>query len=632
AKVNSTNLDSLRPICKKQYVHGESAPPLVADGVAYYPTWDGLFVALDYAECKVLWQTNVTRIINQYDSTFNKLLFPVSRTTPAMHGNALIIGTIANALLLAINKRNGKLIDKIRISNHPLAIVTQSPTVWQDRIFVGSSSSEELGSDSIPGYVCCSFIGTMNGLVLERDRFKLLWSQSMIPAGLNFSGAAIWGSQPSIDPKRNQVFIATGNVYSVPESYDICANKTANATSTDPGNATDPCAPKEVYQEAILAFDTATGNINWSHQLSPIDAWNAACVPGLGPGLNPGACPDNPGPDADFGMAPTFVPGSKATPSQKDTLIIGQKNGNLYALSASDGRLFWAVATSPSGELGGLIWGVAVDSTAVYYTAVNALRKAWKLQNGISLSNSAFGAASLTDGKILWETPAPANSSTAVQPTVVNDLVLVGVGGVYPSPPFTGIGILLAINKYTGAILKQTTLDAFFQSGIAVVRDSILFGTGYGASGTGNGSFNVWRLRMQYLRVTKNDRMDYGDRAKELAIQVCSRMIAWLAGLPQERLIVKDHHEKGSYGESPFAEEVSIFIDLIPCYSSADTDTYFLNRELAYFAFEALKQQLEFFGAMQGAMDLYAFGFKRGTIIMNVFDWPPDVKAGGNTS
>ncbi|KAL8820388.1 MAG: hypothetical protein Q9223_001378 [Gallowayella weberi] len=495
AKLNSTNLDSLRPICKKQYLDGESAPPLVVDGVAYYPTWDGLFVALDYEKCKILWQTNVTRIVNQYDSTFNKNLVPVSRTTPAMYGNALFIGTIANALLLAIDKRNGKLIDQTRISNHPFAIVTQSPTVWQGRIFVGSSSAEEAGSDSIPGYVCCSFIATMNGLVLERNRFKLLWSQSMIPRGLNFSGAAIWGSQPSIDPKRNQVFIATGNVYSVPESYDICANRTANATSTDPRNATDPCAPKEVYQEAILAFDTATGNINWSHQLSPIDAWNAACYPGAGPGLNPSACPDNPGPDADFGMAPTFVPGSKATPSQKDTLIIGQKNGNLYALSASDGRLCWAVATSPTGVGGGLIWGVAVDSTAVYYTAVNSLRTAWKLKNGTSLSNSAFGAASLTDGKILWETPAPANGSTAVQPTVVNDVIMVGVGAVYPSPPYTGIGTLLALNKYTGEILKQTKLDAFFQSGIAVVRDSILFGTGYRSSGMGgNGSFNVWRL------------------------------------------------------------------------------------------------------------------------------------------
>ncbi|CAO1600555.1 hypothetical protein XANCAGTX0491_004238 [Xanthoria calcicola] len=496
ARVNSVNVASLHQTCQKVYLKGESTPPLVVDGTAYYPTWDGLFVALDYTNCKVLWQTNVTHLVDQYNPKYYDNLNPVSRTTPALYKNILFIGTQANALLLAINKRNGKLVDTIQVSDHPLAIVTQSPTVWQGRIFVGSSSSEETGADIIPGYRCCTFIATMNGFTFRRNRFRLLWSQPMIPDGLNYSGAAIWGSQPSIDPNRNQVFIATGNVYTVPESYEICSNTTVNATttSTTPGNATDPCAPKEVYQEAILAFNTVTGHINWSHQLSPIDAWNVACTQGFpGGGQNPGACPPNPGPDADFGIAPTFVPGSPSTPSQKDTVIIGQKNGNLYALSAGDGELFWALATSPSGQTGGLIWGVAVDDTAVYYTAVNSQRIPWKLQNGVALSNSAFGAANLKNGSKMWETPSPGNSTTAVQPTVANDIVLVGMGGPVP---YSGPGSFIALNKYTGSIIRETRLGAeYFQAGIAVVQDYVMFGTGYGsAQGMANGTFNVWRL------------------------------------------------------------------------------------------------------------------------------------------
>ncbi|KAL8846930.1 MAG: hypothetical protein Q9221_008018 [Calogaya cf. arnoldii] len=420
----------------KIYQNGESTPPLVVDGTAYYPTWNGLFVALDYANCKVLWQTNITTLVQQYNSKYSTVLRPISRTTPALYKNFLFIGTQANALLLAINRRNGKLVDTI----------------------------------------------------------QLLWSQPMIPAGLNYTGAAIWGSQPAIDPKRNLVFIATGNVYSTPESYEICSNKTLNAniTSTNPGNATDPRAPKEVYQEAILAFDTATGDINWSHQLSPIDAWNVACREGFpGGGQNPSNCPPNPGPDADFAMAPTFVPGSNSTPTTEDTLIIGQKNGNIYALSASDGKLYWATATSPTGYSGGLMWGVAVDDTAVYYTAANSQRLPWKLQDGTSLSNSAFGAAGLKNDTILWETPSPGNSTTAVQPTVVNDVVLVGVGGPVP---YSGPGTFLALDKYSGEILRETKLDAtYFQAGIAVIQDYVMFGTGYGV-GFNNGSFNVWRL------------------------------------------------------------------------------------------------------------------------------------------
>ncbi|KAL8647677.1 MAG: hypothetical protein Q9226_006338 [Calogaya cf. arnoldii] len=494
ARVISVNVASLHQTCRKIYAYGESTPPLVVDGTAYYPTWNGLFVALDYANCKVLWETNITRLIDQYNFKYSTVLRPISRTTPALYKNILFIGTQANALLLAINRRNGKLVDTIQVSDHPLAIVTQSPTFWQGKIFVGSSSSEETAADTVPGYECCSFIATMNGFTFRQNRFQLLWSQPMLPAGSNFTGAAIWGSQPAIDPKRNQVFIATGNVYSTPESYVICSNKTLNAniTSTNPGNATDPCAPKEVYQEAILAFDTATGDINWSHQLSPIDAWNVACREGFpGGGQNPGNCPPNPGPDADFAMAPTFVPGSTSTPTTEDTLIIGQKNGNIYALSASDGKLYWATATSPTGYAGGLMWGVAVDDTAVYYTAANSQRLPWKLQDGTPLSNSAFGAAGLKNGTILWETPSPGNSTTAVQPTVVNDVVLVGVGGPVP---YSGPGTFLALDQYSGKIRRETKLDAtYFQAGIAVVQDYVMFGTGYGVGGD-NGSFNVWRL------------------------------------------------------------------------------------------------------------------------------------------
>ena len=501
ATVDASNVASLESVCKEVYLIGESAPPLVVDGVAYYPTWNGLLVALDYGKCRVLWQANVTELGLQYGPISNITAFVqrlVSRTTPALYKNTLIIGTLANALLLAIDKHNGSLIDTYQISTHPLAIVTMSPTVWRGRIFVGSSSSEELGADVIPGYKCCSFIGAMNGLAFKHDSFELLWSKPMIPAKSNFTGGAIWGSQPSIDPRRNQVFIATGNVYSVPASYDACANATANATSTNPGNATDPCAPKDVYQEAILAFDTATGDINWSHQLSPIDAWTAACIQGIaGGGVNPGACPSSPGPDADFGMAPAFVPASEHTPSEEDTLVVGQKNGNLYALAASDGTLFWALATSPDGTQGGLIWAVAVDSSAVYYTATNVERKPWKLQNGTQISNSAFGAAALADGKILWETPSPRNSTSLVQPTVVNDLVLVGSRGPYPGlTVYSSPGSFLSLNKYTGEIVTEVILDALFQSGIAVVHDYVLFGTGYPFEDPIiNGSFNVWKLK-----------------------------------------------------------------------------------------------------------------------------------------
>ena len=277
-----------------------------------------------------------------------------------MERNILFIGTLANALLLAIDKRDGNLIDLVQINKHPLAVITQSPTVWRGTVFIGASSLEEEGAAVTPGYVCCSFIGSMNALTLKNESFTLLWSQNMVPLGSNFSGAAIWGPQPAIDPTRGQVFIATGNVYSTPPQYAACLNKTTNSSINSQGNTTDPCVPQNLYQESVIAFDAATGHINWAHELSPLDAWTVACK---NPQINPLNCPPSPGEDADFGMAPSFVPASESTPFGEDTLVVGQKNGNLYAISAQTGKLFWATITSPDGTQGGLFWGIAVGKS-----------------------------------------------------------------------------------------------------------------------------------------------------------------------------------------------------------------------------------------------------------------------------
>ena len=341
-----------------------SAAPLVAGGVAYYVTWSGAFTALDYSSCRELWQTNVSHIILNYQplspAALSIELALVSRTTPVMDGNILFIGTQANALLLAIDNKDGILIDLVQINKHPLAIITQSPTVWRGTVFVGSSSLEEDGAALTPGYVCCSFIGSMNALTLKNNSFTLLWSQNMVPPGSNFSGAAVWGPQPAIDPARNQVFIATGNVYSTPPEYAACLNQTTNSSSSLQGNTTDPCVPANVYQESVVAFDVANGRINWARELTPLDAWTVACID---PQINPLNCPPSPGQDADFGMAPSFVPASESTPFGKDTLVVGQKNGILYAIGAQTGELFWVTTTSPDGAEGGLIWGIAVGKS-----------------------------------------------------------------------------------------------------------------------------------------------------------------------------------------------------------------------------------------------------------------------------
>jgi outer membrane protein assembly factor BamB len=268
AIIDTSNVGSLVQTCNKKYDPGVSAAPLVVDGVAYYPTWGGLLIALDYRTCHTLWKTNITHIILQHKplSPEQKGLSTLAaRTTPVIdeEEGVLYVGTLAQALLLAIDRKTGKLIDALQLDTHPFAVLTQSPTFYQGRLFIGVSSVEEGAADLIPNYTCCSFTGSMHAASLSHGRLRLLWSVPMNPAGSNFSGSAIWGSQPAIDPIRSQVFIATGNIYSLPEAFEECQNQTANIEVIKQGLTTDPCLPPNVLQEAVVALDLETGRVNW---------------------------------------------------------------------------------------------------------------------------------------------------------------------------------------------------------------------------------------------------------------------------------------------------------------------------------------------------------------------------------
>ena len=499
-EVTSSSISLLSQHCRVDYALGVSATPTISGDVAYYPTWGGLLVAFNYKTCQIQWEVNVTQLISEFAPITTAQLLtstPVSRTSPQVDGDVLYFGTLTHALMFAADVQTGAILASLRINPHPLAILTMSPTLYNGQLFIGAASQEELATTTVPGYKCCSFVGNMAALIFDHSagKFSVSWNVSMLPS--NWYGAAIWGSQPAIDPGRSQVLIATGNVYSLPEEFNLCQNQSQNVDVIAQGLTLDPCLPPDVFEESVLALDIETGLINWVHQLSPLDAYNTACSPTASSSSAKQNCPFYPGPDADFGMAPTFISGSSNTPHGKDTIVVGQKNGNLYAMSAQAGRLFWSTITSPDGADGGLIWGVAVDATNVYFTAVNFNGVPWQLQpSNHTISNSAFGAASLTDGTVLWETQSTPNTSLSlVPPSVVNDVVLVGRTGLNISDSFTGThGTLFALNSQSGAVIKELSLDANFHGGIAVQDEYVMFGTGYQTFVNGTGSFYVLRV------------------------------------------------------------------------------------------------------------------------------------------
>lgn len=508
AQISLSTIQSLASHCQVFYDGGGvSATPVVNCNIVYYPTWSGLFVALDYVRCEMQWQMNITAVIELFAPITTDqaaVISPVSRTSPQLDfaNNVLFLGTLTHALIVAADLLTGDLLATVQVHAHPLAMVTMSPTLYDGLLLVGTASAEESAAYLVPEYQCCSFIGNVAALSFTRSSskagtFHTVWNVSTLPTSApntlpadSWSGGGVWGSQPSIDAARDHVLFGTGNVYTAPQTYLACRNRTSSTSSpSSSSNTTDLCLPPNAWQESILALDVRTGTPAWVRQISPLDAWTLACGVQGYLAQNTTLCPETPGPDADFGMAPTYVP-------DKDLVVVGQKSGILHALGGADGAVKWSVATGP-GAGGGLSWGIAVDETAAYFTAINYLSTVWTpgpaSGNGtaVAVNCSAWGAASLGDGTLQWESVTPADGMAFNPPTVVGDVMLVGRSG--PSGLLSsGPGSLLALDKTTGKILLELPLDTTFRGGIAVQGQYVLFGTGY--SRVDNGTFYVLRV------------------------------------------------------------------------------------------------------------------------------------------
>jgi hypothetical protein len=191
-------------------------------------------------------------------------------------------------------------------------------------------------------------------------------------------------------------------------------------------------------------------------------------------------------------MAPTFVPAALGDGTTGlDTVVIGQKNGNLYSLSAATGASQWTSVTSPGANEGGLSWGMAVDDQNIYFVGINYGSLSWPLiPSGGTITNSAYGSASLKTGSILWETPATDNNLSYAPTMVVNDIVIAGRAGDKNGP-----GAIVAVSKTNGSILHEFVIDSVQRGGVTVQDSYIFFGTGYDYDNPYvNGSFYVMAL------------------------------------------------------------------------------------------------------------------------------------------
>lgn len=240
----------------------------------------------------------------------------------------------------AIDLASGKPVWQMRTDEHPAAIVTGTPVYYNEKLYVPVASFEE-ASAVAPGYVCCTFRGSV--LALDAATGNVLWKtytvdepdQSMHRNNRGArtsgpSGVGVW-SAPTIDEEKGLLYVTTGDNYS------------------------DPATDKS---DGVIAFSMETGTIAWWKQFRRNDAFNNACMDPENRN-----CPDAGGPDFDFGSSAILLHlrgGQRA-------LILTQKSGAVYAIDPDkQGDVIWQAQVGKGGVLGGIEWGAAADGGRLY--------------------------------------------------------------------------------------------------------------------------------------------------------------------------------------------------------------------------------------------------------------------------
>ena len=332
--INASNVVNMKPKWVFTADGDVWATPAVVNNVVYFPDLAGNFYAVDATSGALIWKHAV--------SDWTNIAQDYSRNDPAVYNGMLILGdqggvfaswngsqtSGSGARVIAVNATTGKPTWVTQVETFPSAVVTSSPVVYNNIVYVGVASAEE-GLASVAkingkNYPCCTFRGSL--VALNAQTGAKLWQVYTVPDNQGvvggYSGGAIWGATPAIDVARNSVYVGTGNNYSVPSAATACIKANPNNTA---------CTVKNDYFDSVLAIDLRSGAIKWARRAMASDVWNEDCFQNQS---GVGNCPVAKGHDYDFGgSGPNLIAAHNGGSNlhnyfgQNDILGIGEKAG-----------------------------------------------------------------------------------------------------------------------------------------------------------------------------------------------------------------------------------------------------------------------------------------------------------------
>jgi polyvinyl alcohol dehydrogenase (cytochrome) len=396
-----------------------------------------------------------------------KLTFiPVVRNTPVVANGLVIVGVATAPTMIALDQNSGAVVWRTALDTHPFAVIASSPVLEDGRLYVGVSSGEEAASLAAPGYVCCTFRGSV--AALDAATGKILWQTHMIDDATyrngdgtlsGFAGAAVWSS-PTLDRNRKLLYVSTGNNY-------------AASPAVAEGGAP---LPEGDHVESILALDLGTGAVRWSQRMTKGDIWTFGNAVG---------------PDWDFGGSPNLFQVS-IDGGVHDVIGAGQKSGVYWAVDADTHAVLWKTQVGPGGHLGGIHWGTATDGARVYVGVNDQMGTKYTLggpanaADGGAIAVGSWAALDQASGATLWQVANPAMTAPLNGASVNGPLSV--VNGVVFGGSMDTDGMMYAFDATSGKILWSFKSGGSVYGGPAIVDGVVYWGSGYPSTRLGFGS------------------------------------------------------------------------------------------------------------------------------------------------
>src|SRR3989441_13327635 len=333
SEINVGNVQNLRPLCRVKLGEGGTlhASPVVVGDTLFITTAHST-AALDATTCKLIWRF--------VDPPAKADVWAVNRGV-AYLGGRVFRGT-PDGRLVALRSDSGRVLWNVKVGDPAVGeFLSSAPIAWRGTVFIGLAG----GGSGTRGRVTA--FDAPSGA--EKWRF---WTVPMgrepgaetwhIPETAARGGGGMWSSYP-VDTAGQELFVPVGNP--APDW----------APATRPGD--------NLFTDAVVVLDAASGALKWWYQLTPNDGF-----------------------DYDLGAAPVLYTTGTGVPQ----VLLASKDGNIYALDRRTHALAFktpiTTISNPGsmptpagvracpGPLGGVEWnGPALDarSRTIYVGAVD---------------------------------------------------------------------------------------------------------------------------------------------------------------------------------------------------------------------------------------------------------------------